>query len=168
MNEMNVAEVVVSLAETADIDGIFDLARENSPENGGSLSVRFSREDVASTIQASPAVVARRNGAVVGFVLTRARQGPNPPILEAMFRAYPGAEDAYSYGPVCVDGSVRGNGIALRMFEVLRTVLPGREGVLFIRADNESSLRAHRKMGMREAGEFTFEGARLIVFAYDG
>jgi ribosomal protein S18 acetylase RimI-like enzyme len=168
MDEMNVAEVVVARAETADIDGIFGLARANSPENGGSLSVRFSREDIATSIHAWPAVVARRNGTVVAFVLTRARQGANPPILEAMFRAYPGAEDAYSYGPVCVDESVRGKGIAMRMFELLRTLLPGREGVLFIRADNEPSLRAHRKMGMREAGEFTFGGARLIVFAYDG
>jgi ribosomal protein S18 acetylase RimI-like enzyme len=168
MDEMNVAEVVVGRAEPADTDGIFDLAQKNSPKNGGNLSVQFSREDIAAGIHASPAAVARRNAVVVGFVLTRAREGPNPPILEAMFQAYPGAKDAYSYGPVCVDESVRGNGIAKRMFEQLRKMLPGREGILFIRADNEWSLRAHRKMGMHKVAEFTFEGARMLVFAYDG
>src|SRR5579871_5908584 len=168
MDEMNVADVVVGSAETADIDGIFNLARANAPDNGGNLSVRFTREEIESSIHMSPAVVARINGTVVGFVLTRAKQGLNPAILEAMFRAYPGAKDAYSYGPVCVDEPVRGSGIAVKMFEALRALLPGREGVLFIRADNESSLRAHRKMGMRKAGEFTFDGARLIVFAYNG
>jgi L-amino acid N-acyltransferase YncA len=130
--------------------------------------VRFTREQIASSIQASPAVVARRNGKVIGFVLTRDKSGVNPPILEAMFRAYPGAENAYSYGPVCVDTSARGFGIAAMMFEELRKLLPGREGVLFIKASNESSLRAHRKMDMREVGEFTFENTRLIVFAYEG
>lgn len=155
-------------AGDADVDGIFDLARKNAPENGGQLAVRFTREEIASSVQASPAVVARRNGEVIGFVLTRDKSGANPPILEAMFRAYLGVETAYSYGPVCVDASARGLGIAAMMFEELRKLLPGREGVLFIKASNESSLRAHRKMDMREVGEFVFENTRLIVFAYDG
>jgi hypothetical protein len=164
---MNVAEVVVAQAEAADVDGIFELARRNAPENGGKLAMRFTREEIASSIRASTAVVARRNGQVIGFVLTRDKRGANPPILEAMFRAYPGAENAYSYGPACVDESARGCGIAAMMFAELRKLLPGREGVLFIKASNEASLRAHRKMDMREVGEFVFEGARLIVFAYD-
>ena len=54
------------------------------------------------------------------------------------------------------------------MFAELRKLLPGREGVLFIKASNEPSLRAHRKMDMREVGEFVFEDMRLIVFAYEG
>lgn len=163
---MNVAEIVIAQAQAPDVDGIFELARRNGPENGGRLAVRFTREQIASSIQVSPAVAARRNGEVVGFVLTRHKKGANPPIIEAMFCAYSGAENAYSYGPVCVDASVRGLGIAARMFEELRKLLPGREGVLFINASNESSLRAHRKMDMREVGEFVFEGTRLIIFAY--
>ena len=165
---MNVAGVVVAQAEAADVDGIFELARRNGPESGGQLAVRFTREQIASSIQASPAVVARRNGEVIGFVLTRDKRGANPPIIEAMFGAYAGAKNAYSYGPVCVDASARGFGIAARMFAELRKLLPGREGVLFIKASNETSLRAHRKMDMREVSEFVFEGTRLIVFAYEG
>ncbi len=165
---MNAADVVIMQAGGADVDGIFELAWKNARENGGQLAVCFTREEIASSVQASPAVVARRNGEVIGFVLTRHKTGASPPILEAMFRAYPGAENAYSYGPVCVDVSARGFGIAASMFVELRKLLPGREGVLFIKASNELSLRAHRKMDMREVGEFTFEKTRLIVFAYDG
>lgn len=164
---MNVAEVVILQAQAADVDGIFDLAGRNVTENGGQLAVHFTREQIALSIQASSAVVARRNGQVIGFVLTRDKHGANPPIIEAMFRAYSGTENSYSYGPVCVDTSARGFGIAAMMFAELRKLLPGREGVLFIKASNESSLRAHRKMDMREVGEFVFENTRLIVFAYD-
>lgn len=164
---MNVTEVVIAQAEDADVDGIFELARKNAPENGGQLAVRFTHEQIASSVQALPAVVARRNGEVIGFVLTRDKRVANPPIIAAMFRAYSGAADAYSYGPICVDTSARGLGIAAMMFEELRKLLPGREGVLFIKASNELSLRAHRKMDMREVGEFVFEGTRLIIFAYD-
>ena len=54
------------------------------------------------------------------------------------------------------------------MFEELRRMQPGREGVLFIKASNEPSLRAHRKMGMREVAEYVFNGVPLVVFAYEG
>ena len=36
----------------------------------------------------------------------------------------------------------------------------------FVRADNSASLRAHRKMGMRELGTFMNEGVSHIAFAY--
>lgn len=165
---MNLGKMVIARATLADVDGILKLAGNNGPDRGGELSVRLTREEIAASIQASPAVVARRDTEVVGFVLTSEKRGVNPPIVEAMLRAYAGAENAYTYGPVCVDKTVRGQGIAALMFAELRRLLPGREGILFIKASNEPSLRAHRKMGMREAGEFRFEGTQLIIFAYDG
>jgi hypothetical protein len=38
----------------------------------------------------------------------------------------------------------------------------------FVRADNGPSLRAHRKMGMREIGGFINQGTEYIAFGYDG
>lgn len=165
---MNLEKIVIAQATLADVDGILELAGENGPNHGGELSVRLTREEIAASIQASPAVVARRNGQVAGFVLTREKRGVNPPIVEAMLRAYAGGENAYTYGPVCVEEATRGQGVAARMFAELRRLLPGREGILFIKASNEPSLRAHRKMGMREVGEFHFEGTQLVIFAYEG
>ena len=54
------------------------------------------------------------------------------------------------------------------MFAALRALLPGRDGVLFIRRDNAASLRAHEKMGMREVAQFTHGGAEMAVLAYVG
>jgi GNAT superfamily N-acetyltransferase len=166
-NEMNLGYVLISRAEAGDVDGILALAERNAPDRGGELSVRSTREDIVASISASLAVVAHQNGEVIGFVLTHEKRGPNPPIIEAMLRAYAGSHNAYVYGPVCVDESARGLGIAALMFAELRKLLPGREGILFIKASNEPSLRSHRKMGMQEVGEFTFQGTRLIIFAYN-
>jgi predicted GNAT family acetyltransferase len=101
-------------------------------------------------------------------VLTREKNGATPPIVQAMLQSYPGSQTSYSYGPVCVEEAERGQGVAASMFAELKRLLPGREGVLFIKASNEPSLRAHRKMDMREVGRFVFEGAELLIFAYEG
>jgi hypothetical protein len=54
------------------------------------------------------------------------------------------------------------------MFMELRRLEPGREGVLFIRRDNEASLRAHARMDMREVAGFQFKGFDFAVFSYRG
>jgi predicted GNAT family acetyltransferase len=66
-----------------------------------------------------------------------------------MLCAFP-PPDCYLYGPVCVAESERGKGLARALFEELRARLPGRPAMLFVRADNAASLRAHRKMGMHD------------------
>jgi len=54
------------------------------------------------------------------------------------------------------------------MFKELRALEPGREGILFIRGGNAASLRAHARMGMREAAKFHFNGFDFAVFSYIG
>jgi GNAT superfamily N-acetyltransferase len=78
------------------------------------------------------------------------------------------ASDAYVYGPICVEETERGQGVAATMFAALRARLPGREGVLFIRRDNEASLRAHTKLGMSEAAEFKHKDRDFAVLSYVG
>ena len=161
------AGVVIERASLADVQGILALARENGPDRGGELSVRLQREAIVARISELPSIVARRQGSVIGFLLTSEAKAPCPPIVAAMLRAYPGSEGAYVYGPVCVHAAKRRQGIAAAMFAKLRRLLPGREGILFIKASNEPSLRAHRKMGMRQVAEFTHEGIALVVFSYN-
>jgi hypothetical protein len=67
-------------------------------------------------------------------------------------------ENAYVYGPIAMDAALRGLGVAAAMFQELKRLVPGREGILFIKADNEISLRAHCKMGMRQVAEFQHAG----------
>ena len=52
------------------------------------------------------------------------------------------------------------------MFKELLHQEPNREGILFIKSDNESSLRAHEKMGIKKVGHFNFNNAEFAVCAY--
>ncbi|WP_260446066.1 MULTISPECIES: N-acetyltransferase [unclassified Nostoc] len=84
-----------------------------------------------------------------------------------MLQAYAGKQDAYLYGPICVDETMRGQGIAAVRFAKFKDFLPEREGILFIKANNKASLQAHQKMGMCKMAEFTYEGTVFLVFAYN-
>ncbi len=160
----------IALATAEDIAGILDLQGRNQPERGGTLSARLPREWLEAAVAGMPVIVARKEGRVVGYLVSASRDAyAGVPVVAAMLRAYPGAApDAYAYGPVCVAEEARGRGLAGAMFAALRARLPGREGVLFIRRDNAASLRAHARMGMREVARFTHGGAEMAVLAYIG
>jgi L-amino acid N-acyltransferase YncA len=167
---MTADEPKIARATAVDIDGILDLQERNQPERDGTLSAQLSRAWLEATLADMPVIVAKREGRVVGYLISASREAyVGVPVVEAMLRAYPGAApDAYVYGPVCVAEEARGRGLARAMFAALRARLPGREGVLFIRRDNAASLRAHEKMGMREVAGLTYGGAEMAVLAYVG
>lgn len=61
----------------------------------------------------------------------------------------------------------RGNGVARMLYERLKSELPGREGILFVRKDNTASLRAHLRLpGMEQRGEFSADGVTFVVVSY--
>ena len=166
---MAIPGVSVGRAAEADLDGIMELQAANQPERGGMLSASLSRSRVADMTRARPLIVARRSGRVVAFLMNSTREmNDDVPIVGAMLEAYPGTPDAYVYGPICVKEDERGNGLAQAMFEELRRLERGREGILFIRRDNPASLRAHTKMGMREVAGFVFGGIHHVVLSYVG
>lgn len=159
----------IGKATAADLEGILELQAANQIERGGMLSAELPRLRIAEMMHSMSLIVARRDGRVAGFLMTSTRtMNAEMPVVRAMFRAYTGAADAYVYGPVCVDPAERGKGLAGAMFSELRRLEPGREGVLFIRSDNEVSLRAHRRMGMHEVDRFELDGADFAVFSYVG
>lgn len=162
-------EASVSRANEADLDGILELQAANQTERGGSLAASLPRSRVAAMMQEMPIIVARRAERITGFLMTTTREmNADLPIVQAMFTAYNGTPNAYVYGPICVGEEERGKGLAQTMFADLRRLEPGREGILFIRKDNEPSLRAHRKMGMKEVAFFIFNGFEYAVFSYIG
>lgn len=90
---------------------------------------------------------------------------PAPPVVQAMLAAWPGGEDAYTYGPVCIAGSERGQGLLAGLYAALQQHYPGREAILFIRRDNAASLRAHERLGMHEVAGFALDGVDYAVFS---
>jgi hypothetical protein len=82
-----------------------------------------------------------------------------------MLKAWPGSADAYLYGPVCVDQAARGLGVLEAMYAHTVALLPGREAVLFINANNSRSLRAHGRLGMVQVANFTLGEQAFIVLS---
>jgi GNAT superfamily N-acetyltransferase len=163
------AELEIADATEADLDGILALQERNLPERGGALSARLPRAQLESMLRDLPLIVARRGGEVVGYLLAASKPTvAEIPVIRSMLSAYGGAADAYVYGPIVVDADERGRGVARRLFEALKARLPGREGILFIRADNAPSLRAHEKMGVTPRGRFTNNGIPYVVLSYVG
>lgn len=161
--------LAIALAGEGDVEGILALQDRNQPGRGGALAASLPRARILSMLRDLPLIVARRGDRVVGFLLTASKpQVADVPVVQAMLAAYGGAADAYVYGPIVVDESERGRGVAQRMFAALKERLPGREGVLLIRADNAPSLRAHEKMGARPRGTFIHNGFSFFVLSYLG
>jgi predicted GNAT superfamily acetyltransferase len=161
--------VDIRRAAETDLDGIMELQAANQPERGGTLSASLPRSRIAEMMHTMPLIVARCSGRIAAFLMTSTREmNADVPIIRAMLTAYPGATDAYVYGPICVSAEDRGKGLAQAMFAELQRVLPGREGILFIRRDNRASLRAHAKMGMHEVASFVFNGNDHVVLSYLG
>lgn len=160
---------IVSRATASDLDGILTLQAANQIARGGSLAASLPRERVAAMMAQMPLIVSRRDSRITGFLMTTSlAMNADMPIVQAMLAAYQGTPDAYVYGPICVGEAERGKGLAQRLFAELRRLEPGREGVLFIRRDNEPSLRAHLKMGMKEVAGFRFKDFDYAVFSFIG
>jgi predicted N-acetyltransferase YhbS len=161
------ADYEIAPATANDILDILALQEPNLPDNGGSLSVRQTADWFRKAILENSVIAARRNGEVVGYVLgTSLAAQAHVAIVQAMLRSFPPPANCYLYGPVCVAESERGKGLAGALFRVLQTHMDGRPAMTFVRADNESSLRAHRKMGMRDLGAFLNGGEQYIALSY--
>lgn len=159
----------IGKATETDLDGILALQAANQVARGGALSAELPRDRIAAMMGDMPLVVARGEQGVLGFLMTTTRaMNADFPIIRAMFAAYPGSADAYVYGPICVAASERGKGLAQALFQELRRLQPGREGILFIRRDNDASIRAHLRMGMREVAGFEMNGVEFSVMSFIG
>jgi len=159
----------IGTASEGDLAGILALQEANQPERGGTLSARLSRVQIEAMLADLLKLVARRGDAIVGYLLAASQTTVAAvPVIRAMLAAYAGGPDAYVYGPIVVAESERGRGLAQRLFESLRARLPGREGILFIRADNSVSLRAHAKMGVVPRGTFRHNDRDFVVLSYEG
>jgi L-amino acid N-acyltransferase YncA len=159
-------DVDIALASPQDIQGILDLQDRNLTKNGGMLSDAYTRKRIEAGMAEMPLIVARRHGRVVGYLISGTRASKvGVPIMEAMLRAYPGAPDAYMYGPICVAEDLRGRGLAAAMYDALRARLLGRECLTFIRDDNAMSLRVHERLGMRRVAKFDFDGVSAVILS---
>ena len=156
----------LSVATRGDVPEILALQSENQIFKGGALSVEFPAAWFETTVQEMPIIIARRRGQLVGYLVSSAPERTKDYALgQAKFTAYPAKAGAYNSGPLCVEASERGQGLAEMLFELQGSLLRGREGVGFIRRDNAASRAAHAKYGFSEVAKFTYHTIEYLVVA---
>lgn len=157
----------IRVATPEDIPELLALQGENQIGRGGALSIEFSAPWFDKVVRDLPVVIARREGRLAGFLVSSSPKATQDiSLVRAKFAAYPATPGAYNSGPLCIAASERGRGLALKLFELQRQLLKGREGVAFIRKDNSNSRTAHAKYGFKEVAEFTHSGIEYLVVAY--
>ena len=155
----------IRTAVAADIPELIALQADNQITRGGALSIEFPATWFAEVIRQMPIVVARREGRLVGFLVSSAKEATQHlPLSQAKFEAYPSCT-AFNSGPLCVAATERGHGLAAKLFETQRLLLPGREGIAFIRRDNSASRAAHVTCRFREVANFRHSGVDYLVAA---
>ena len=156
----------IRVATAEDIPELLALQAEHQISRGGALSIEFPAAWYERAIRDMPIVIARRDGRLVGFLVSSSPEATQHLALsQAKFRAYPARLGAYNSGPLCIAAKERRNGLVARLFNVQRSLLPGREAVAFIRRDNSASRAAHAKYGFREVAEFSHSGVEYVVAA---
>jgi L-amino acid N-acyltransferase YncA len=158
---------LISIATAEDIPDILALQSENQIARGGALSVEWPAEWFEQVMRDTPIVIARRDGRLVGFLVSSSQSATRHlPLSQAKYRAYPAGPEAYNSGPLCITASERGRGLVARLFGAQRSLMQGREGVAFVRRDNAASRAAHAKHGFVEVAEFSHAGVDYLVVAY--
>jgi L-amino acid N-acyltransferase YncA len=163
---MNKAAPVYDIrtATEEDIPALLALQAENQIARGGALSIEFPAKWFADVIREMPIVIARRERRLVGFLVSSPKGATQHfPLGQAKFNAYPADPNAYNSGPLCIAATERGQGLVAKLFNMQGSLLPGREGVAFIRRDNAASRAAHSKYGFREVADFSYAGVDYLV-----
>lgn len=148
-----------------EVEPISALLRANAVDHGGTLYGDWSVGVVRDCITAGQLIIVAIDGAqLLGVLFTSETARASAPPVLAMLAAWPGSVDAYVYGPVCIDQAARGRGVLEALYADLTTRRPGREAILFIKANNLRSLHAHARLGMVQVAEFTLDGEVFAVF----
>jgi ribosomal protein S18 acetylase RimI-like enzyme len=158
--------MILRNATLQDVEPISALLTANGSDRGGALYGDWSVEVVRACINSGQLIIVAVDAAhLLGVLFTSETADASAPPVLAMLKAWPGGADAYVYGPVCIDQAARGRGVLEALYAELIRQRPGREAILFIKANNPASLRAHARLGMAQVADFTLEGEVFIVLS---
>ena len=80
---MTDSDCEIALATVEDIPGILALQTVNLRSNGGALSIEFSKDWFERVLSEMPIIVARRNGFIVGYLVSSPLfVAANEPLIE--------------------------------------------------------------------------------------
>lgn len=165
------------VAELTDMDQVKALLKryhlttisdEDKPD--GFVTTQMSDEQMTDLIENEQGLfVAKQDGKVVAFVMAASWQYWSPwPLFAHMIDKLGDYEfagqtlttaNSYQYGPVCIDASLRGQGVLEGLFAFALEKMSQRFDILvtFINKVNPRSYAAHtRKLGLTVLDEFGF------------
>jgi hypothetical protein len=158
--------ITTGMATFHDVERISALLMANSADRGGTLYGDWSVGVVRDCIASGQLIIVAMDGAhLLGVLFTSETASASAPPVLAMLAAWPGSAEAYVYGPVCIDEAARGKGVLKALHADLVTRRSGREAILFIKANNPRSLRAHARLGMEQVASFTLHGEVFAVLS---
>jgi hypothetical protein len=165
---------MLALQEANLLDNLSKEARAS-----GFLSARFSAEQFAQMNDQCAVMVAAQDRAIVGYACcSEVEYSRQFPILAAMIATF----DRHTflgnalvdtrtaiYGPVCVDGALRGRGVFRQLIHGIKNELSDRydAAVAFIAKSNTHSLCAHVDgLGMSVVGDFALQERNFWIVAF--
>jgi GNAT superfamily N-acetyltransferase len=162
----NIRDLSVRVATQLDVEAVSTLLVANSAEHGGQLYGNWSVGVVKEWIDNNAlTLLAVSDWALLGVLFASEKWQVSAPVALATLKAWPGGNDAYVYGPVCIAPEARGRGVLQALYRELICRRPGREAILFIRRGNIPSLRAHAKLGMIEVASFALGDDEFVVLS---
>ena len=171
-------------AVAADFESLALLQNANLASNlpagerqSGFLSVGFSAEQFACMSEDLAVVVAVLDGDVKAFLCASTVEFNQAVALPAaMIARFPRAKyhgqplstlTLCIVGPVCIDQSLRGQGVLSRLYDYFFAIAPQEFdiAVVFVSADNLASIKAHEKLGLETIDEFESNSTRYFIMA---
>lgn len=178
----------IKIAEIRDIGNILKLHNKyqidtikEEDKKDGFVTTAFTKEQLQDIIiQEQGIFIAIQNNEVIGYVMSASWQYWSKwPIFAFMIENLPkltyldqtlSIDNSYQYGPVCIDKSVRGNGVLEKLFDLALESMSKRYPILvtFVNKINTRSYEAHkRKMGLEVIQEFSFNNNEYYELVYD-
>jgi hypothetical protein len=176
--------MITRLGRTSDIAGILDLQERNlfanlseADRKDGFVTTIFTPELIQEFVAVDGVCVAEHADRIVGYAFA----GPwsmydRWPIFHAMTANFPALrfggqplnrDNSFQYGPICLDGSVRGSGLLPQLFATVCAAFAPLIGTTFINRRNERSMRAHTlKLGLTVIDHFDFNDQSYTTLAF--
>lgn len=178
----------LKIAETSDIDKVLKLhykyqidSINEEDKKDGFVTTPFTKEQLTKLITEEQGLFIALDGdEAVAYVMAASWEFWSAwQMFAYMIKDLPNLEylgqrlsvhNSYQYGPVCVDKSVRGNGVLESIFDFAREEMSKRYPILvtFINKINPRSYEAHtRKLGLEIIKEFTYNNNNYYELVYD-
>lgn len=180
--------LTVNAAQHSDIEGVLALLKKyhansisDEDRKDGFVTTNIDAVQLAELIEKENGLVVAKDGdQVVGFVIAGSWQFLQRwPMFEYMtgelhkytpYGEQLDSNNSYQYGPICIDGAYRGNGLANQLFDCSAQIMAQRFAYLvtFINKINGRSYAAHtRKLQLDDSGSFGFNNNQYHLMTLD-